>query len=87
MADQTEDDRVPLHVVTTVIDNARETERRAERAEASAYDWRESWERVINDLGDLIHRARHRPKGRRFVTVLELNQLLTAQGRNDDGGS
>jgi hypothetical protein len=34
----------------------------------------------VADIGELLHKARKRPKGRRFITVLELDMLLTSQG-------
>ena len=54
------------------------------RVQGEADFWREAWKDIIEDIGDLLHRAKARPKGRRFATVLELQVLLT-KAENDDG--
>ncbi len=47
-----------------------------------ASEWQECWIEVIDDIGDLLHRAKDRPKGRRFASILELDNLLEKQGRS-----
>lgn len=48
-----------------------------ERNQAHSVDfWRESTEALISQLGDLFHRARAKPKGKRWVTAMELGNLL-----------
>ncbi len=41
--------------------------------------WLRAWEQLVFDLGDLIHRVGLRRKGRRFATVVELNNVLRKQ--------
>lgn len=76
------DDR-KLHVVEvrsdvldTMAANSRERERALRRAEVDAALWHEQWAELLGQVGDLYHRAKARPKGRRFATVLELANLL-----------
>ena len=76
--------RVPLHVVTTVMDNAAETRQQLESVTTESARWQESWEQLVRDIGDLLQRVRARPKGRRFATVLELTVLLTSQCKERD---
>ncbi len=54
------------------------------RLQREADFWREAWKDIIEDVGDLLHRAKARAKGRRFATVLELNAILTKA--DSDGG-
>jgi hypothetical protein len=69
-----------MHVVKAITDNATQARIDMERARRAADEWQESWERLVADIGELLHKARKRPKGRRFITVLELDMLLTSQG-------
>ncbi len=48
------------------------------RLQREADFWREAWKDIIEDIGDLLHRAKARAKGRRFATVLELQTILTS---------
>lgn len=54
----------------------RELESRLRDKQREADEWRESWERSVERIGDLIHAVRERPKGRRFATVIDLGALL-----------
>lgn len=49
--------------------------RERKQAESANY-WRESTEALIAQVGALFHRARAKPKGKRWVTVMELGNLL-----------
>ena len=69
-----------LTTLELIASNLREDLEVARRKALDGEHWQRSWERVIGDLGDLLDRARARPKGRRFVTVLELQVLLARQG-------
>lgn len=73
-------DTVPMHVYENQRAEIRLLRARLARAEKSADYWRESWEKLVQELGEKIVSISKRPTGRRFATVLELQQMLTGHG-------
>ncbi len=43
-----------------------------------AQHWQDEWIALVGQVGDLLHKAKARPQGKRFARVLELMNILSA---------
>lgn len=50
-----------------------------EGTQRQATRWQDAWEDLLGRVSDTYHRAKERPKGRKFVTVLEMAALISSR--------
>ena len=62
--------------IDTITANSYARERALQRAETNVTRWHDIWIELLSKVGELYHRAKNRPEGRRYATVLELENLL-----------